>query len=480
MAERRYFRIFSTRHYPKDSQYYRLFQAISAQEHYDEESLTKRFSRDRSPAHFAVLKRQLFDALLEALHHFETYDDPVQQLIRGVHYCQLLLQRGLFDACAKAIRKFKAEGYALEQYEYVIALLAVEKKLASRQQYVHHDAIALDALEQEELQCLHFIQLNAAYWKHSAHMYKLHYAKAIGPGKDNTALEQLVQHPLFTENAEAPTFLSQLDKLQIQALHAFASQDAPKAFLYNRAFLELMDAHPHLRHAHADRYFATLNNYLIDCVILEQHDALLEGIDVLRALPADRNFRHITHIHAQVYRTSHLLLMNFYVGRQDFASAHSIQQQLRADWHRYARHLALPHVVTLLYLSAYIEMANGQFDACLDTLQMLFNIRHAEDISDLYASARVLQILAHFEKGDILLIDALINAFNRSGATKTQRAETYSVIFRFLKRAIKHPQKPLRQLLQKNLHQLNQEATEKKVFNNFNFIWWVEHVTKMT
>lgn len=284
---------------------------------------------------------------------------------------------------------------------------------------------------------------------------------------------------MFNNSQHALPFLAQLDQLQINALHAFVSRDATQAFQYNRAFLDLMDTNPHLRNAYADRYFATLNNYLIDCVILQRDDDLLNGIDLLRSLPSDKTFKYIPNIHTQVYRTSNLLLLNYYLGKEDFTSAYATVQEMRKDWKKHLPRLAQPHVVTLLYLCAYTEFCNKQTDASLDSLHQLFEVRNAEDISDLYSSARVLQILAHFEKGNILLIDSLITAFNRSGTTKAQKAETYQVIFKFIKRSLRQPDKPIKSQLQKQLHHLSNEPQEKRVFNNFNFLFWAETITRM-
>lgn len=479
MAERRYFHIFSSRHFPKDNQYYRLFEAISRQETYDEAELHLQFGAHKSASYFAVLKRQLLDALLESLHHFETYDDPVQHVIRGVHYSQILLQRGLFEACARSIQKYKSQAYALELYEYILALISLEKKLASRQQFVEHANADIEALEREELQCLHFIELNAAFWKQSAHIYKLHYAKHIGPGKNNADLDALLKQPLFAQADKAETFIAQLDRLQIHALHAFAAQDAKKAFDYNKSFLQLMDNHPHLRDAHADRYFATLNNYLIDCVLTEQHTALLEGIETLQTLPANRTFRHIPNIQTQVFRISNQLLLNYHIGKENFAAALTIADVVHAGWKLHKSRMAQPHIITLLYLCAYAEINSGLSDRCLNTLQHLFDVRHAEDIGDLYASARILQILAHYERGDILLIDSLISAFNRSAATRQHRSETYAVLFKFIKQSVRYPKKPIKNTLLKNLKKLSTEPAEQRVFNIFNFTYWTERCLVM-
>lgn len=479
MAEKRYFKLFATRHFPKDSTYHRLYEAIYEQDNYDEKTLTKRFARGRSVSYFPVLKKQLYDALLEALHRFEAYGDEAHNLSQGVHYCSLLLNRGLYASCARQIKKYKAKGYALEKFEEVIALINIEKRLAARTQYTAYSYHDLTALHRDELQCLDKIKITSDYWINSAAIYKMHIEKKLGPGRDNHALKSLAASPLFADASSATTFRARLDRMQVLALYAFAEQQTETAFDYNSAFLQLMDDQPYLRQQYADRYIATLNNYLIDCLILQKHDALMQGIDTLRKLPQEEAFRHMQHLDAQVFRMSYLLELNYLIGTEDLAQALSVAMAVLAGIDDLSPYIARPNLITLHYLCAYVLFCNKQFDACLDALQTLMDIKDAESVIDLYTDSRMMQILCHFELGNTLLIDSLITSFNRHLESRKLKASTYATVLRTIKQHMRSPQKSHKQKLHLQLQTLSQQPEEKRLYNNFNYFWWLERVSSL-
>lgn len=478
-SEKRYFQLFATRHFPKNSQYLRLFKAIAAQPEYDETALTQAFARGRSGSYLAVLKNQLYDALLEALHLFESYDDKGLEITKGVHYCQILLNRGMYDACALRLKRYKKMAYALEKFEELVALIGVEKKLEARKQFSGSKGEKIQELADEELRCLRSIETNNAYWLQAARTYHLHVAGTIAPGKIPETFTDLVHTEAFSGSDNALTLAAKLDRLQVLALYAFVSGNTQSAYTINRNFLQIMDQHPHLRQANAPRYISTLNNYLIDCLILEQHDAMFSGIQTLRALPAQKAFRAIPNVRTQVFRMSHQLLLNYFIGKEQFADAVAEADTMLSAWKDYNKYLSTPQQITLLYLAAYCKFCSRQFSACLDLVRSILHMRDADRMADLYADIRMLQILAHFEHKDILLIDSLIISFQRHTENRKLRTGTYQAVLRYLRSAVRNPDKPVRNALEHRLLVLSKDEGERKVFNNFNYLYWLRHVSHM-
>ncbi|MEI2674716.1 MAG: hypothetical protein V9F05_11800 [Chitinophagaceae bacterium] len=478
-SEKRYFKLFATRHFDKDNQYLKLFEAIETQLTYQEALLVPIFSEGKSAAHFAVLKKQLYESLLEALHRFDEFDDVEQQLAKGVHYCTILLKRGLLTQCKKQILRYKQLGYKLEKFELIIELIEIEKRLGAKLQYSGMDENHLQAMHEEQLFCLQQIQLTGLYWLKSAGIYQLHYAKKIIPGKENVILNTTIAEPLFTQSEAATTFKAKLDQLQIQALHAFVQRDVNAAFNYNAQFLHLMDEHVHLKQIYAERYFSALNNYLIDCLILQRHEDLLSGIITMRQLPLMEEFRHIQHLDANVFRLSYLLEMNYYVGKNDFENALTCANYIQQGIKKYAAYIAKPNIITLNYLCAYTHFCNRNFNACLDVLLNLFAIKESESITDLYCDSKMMQMLCHFELGDILLINSLITAFNRLTTIKKVKTQTYKVVIKYMRQTLRNPDKKTTAGLLTQLQELAEKETEKNTFNNFNYFYWLEKVRKL-
>jgi hypothetical protein len=475
-SEKRYFKLFATRHFDKDNQYLKLFEAINAQLTYDENALSTQFSKNKSAAHFAVLKKQLYEAVLESLHRFDEFDGAAQQLAKGVHYCSILLHRGLLEQCKKLITKYKVIAYKLEKFEQLLELLEIEKRLASKLQYSGMRTEQLEALHAEQLFCLSQIQTSGKYWLKSAAIYQLHYAKKIIPGKENELLSATINDTLFSDPAAATTFKAKLDQLQINALNAFVKRDAATAFKWNAQFLKLMDEHVHLKALYADRYFSALNNYLIDCLILQRHQDLLSGILTMRQLPLMEEFRHIPHLDANVFRLSYLLEMNYYIGNNDFTRALVCTGQITSGIKKYAEFIAKPNIITLNYLCAYTFFFNKDFNACLDVLIDLFNIKETESIVDIYCDAKMMQLLCHFELGDTLLLDSLIVAFNRITAAKKVKTKTYASVIKYIRQQIRKVEKVSTDTLQNELTFLSKEDSERNTFNNFNYFYWLDTI----
>lgn len=477
-SEKRYFKLFATRHYDKDNQYLRLFEAIDAQLTYQESELVPLFSAKKSPAHFAVLKKQLYETLLEALHHYDEFNNPEQQLAKGVHYSNLLLRRGLLEQCKKQLIKYKQLAYKLEKFELLIELIEIEKRLASKLQYSGMRTDVISAIHEEEMFCLAQLHNTGLFWLKSAAIYQLHYAKKIIPGKENTVLSETVNSKLFSDANAATTFKSKLDQMQINALNAFVKRDAATAFKWNSAFLQLMDEHNHLKQIYADRYFSALNNYLIDCLILNKQEDLLNGISTMRGLPTMEEFKHIPHLDANVFRLSYLLEMNYFIGKNDFTNALTCAVQIKSGIKKYAEFIPKPNIITLNYLCAYTLFFNKDFNGSLDVLLDLFNIKETESVTDIYCDAKMMQLLSHFELGNHLLLDSLITAFNRITTAKKVKTQTYNVVIKYIRQQLRSADRVNFEGLRAQLEKLSEADTERNTFNNFNYFFWLENVRK--
>jgi len=90
-SEKRYFHRFATRHNAKENnQYLALFDAIQKQEQYDETLLKKELVGKSSIQHFPVMKRYLYEQILESLHLFHQLQDAEETLKNQIHYAKIL------------------------------------------------------------------------------------------------------------------------------------------------------------------------------------------------------------------------------------------------------------------------------------------------------------------------------------------------------------------------------------------------------
>jgi len=475
--EKRFFKLYATRHLAAGNHYTKLFSLIDKQAVYDEKELTAHFQNRKSSAHFAVVKKQLYENILEALHRFDEFAQPEQKIRKGIHYATLLLKKGLFGQCQKQLKKYKALAYQYEKFENIAELIEIEKRLINKLQFSTISYQQMEQLQQEQDFCLQQLERTGNYWIRSNTIFKMHYEKKIAPGKPNVELNALIEEPQFSDISQATTFKARLDYLQINALHAFVNNQVENAYALNAKFIQLLDEHEHLKLLNADRYFSVLNNYLIDSLVLQKTSELKKGIQTLRHLPTLPEFRHIQNLDANVFRLSYLLEMNYYVSAEKFSDALDCIQPIQTGLRRYADKIAKPNVITLRYLVAYTYFCNRQFNACLDELLVLMHTKDVEQISDIYRDSRMMQLLCHFELGDYLLLDSLITSLQRYLQNHKQQQTTYKVLLRYIKQCIQKPEKPDLSGLARRLKELSGKENEKPVFNNFNYMYWLKHIT---
>lgn len=476
-TEKRYFKLFAARHYANKNQYAKLFQFIDKQSIYNEKDLLKDFSVSKSTAHFAVIKKQLYENILESLHRYDEFAQNEQKIYKGIHYCTLLLKKGLFDQCKKQIKKYKTLARDLEKFENIIELIEIEKRLIAKTQFTSISYIQLKELQEEQNICLQQLDTTGSYWLKSNTIFKMHYEKKIAPGKENNELTELMKDDHFKFSDKATTFKSKLDHLQINALHAFVNGNVSKAYQLNAQFIQLVDEHKHLKLLFADRYFSALNNYLIDSLILKKNKELISGIALMRSLPALPEFKHIQNLDANVFRLSYLLEMNYYVSGEQFDKALNCLSEIKIGLIKFKNQIAKPNIITLRYLCAYTLFCKRNFKTCLSELIHLLNIKEIETISDLYRDSRMMEMLCHFELGDNFLVESQIISFNRLLQIKKMKYQTFKVIMRFIKQSTQKIQKPKKEYLEKELLNLSEKDYEKSLFNNFNYVYWIQYVT---
>ena len=475
-SESRYFLLYAKRHFSKDTHYLTLYITIQKLSSYDEAVLLKNLENQKWIKHLAVLKKQLYYTILEALHQFDEYGSLEQEIKKGIHFCALLLKKGLFAQCKKLLVKYKTKAYELEKYESVLELIELEKKLINRAFIHKEDDADIHAIDAEEKRCLDQIYLSAKYWKQSSLIYKQHYQKKLSIGQSNDALDQLVQNEDFANYESAKTTKAKLDFLQINALYSFINKDTKQAFGYNKQFLHYLDAHQKMRMLFADRYFSVLNNYLIDSLILRKYDILKNGIIQIREIAKLPEFKHISNIDANVFRLSYTLELNYTISQQRFEEGLMLLPSIEAGLTKYRRKIVKPSQVTMQYLMAYILFFNQQYARCLDCLDEILNDKDAMTIKDIYRDAKFMQLLCHFEFKHFSLVDSLMISFQRFVLKEKMVFKTYGTIMKYFSATIKNPHKDHKLKLMQDLKRLENEPSESNVFNNFNYLLWLERV----
>ncbi|MDB5281260.1 MAG: hypothetical protein JWO06_335, partial [Bacteroidota bacterium] len=394
LSERRYCSLYLQKHSDSsDNRYLKLFNLLRKQKEYDNELSRKELGYQKNPGHYSVLKKQLFEQLLNALHQADLFTNVEQQLLRSINQCHLLLQKGLFASCEKRINSLWKMAIDMEHYEGQIELQNLKMMLKARKYYRQVSEKELEHWMQETSTVLSEMEITSRYRYTSSLAYKMQYDSGIRGKELAVRMKTILQMPEYGSEKKATTLKARLDYYQVKALYHFANLETEQAFNYNKKFLAVLDENSLLMKLHSDRYFSVLNNFLIDCLVLRKYRMLDEGLLKLRGLTKIPAFKKLINFNANVFRLGYLLEINYLITGGNFTAAYLKIKTVQAGLREFGDKIVKHNRITLQYLMAYVCFALGKHEESLDNLWPVLQEKESAVAEDVQLAARMLQLL---------------------------------------------------------------------------------------
>jgi len=400
-SEQRYFTLFAERHQiGTNNNYLQLFQIIKKNKIHSDKELQPHIQDLDFAGHLPVVKHQLTDNLLKALSQYDEVNSEEEQIKRQCHKAVILLGKGLPETAEKYLNKAEKKALAQEHFHLMPEIIEVRKRIITKTYYKKMDANALIALC-EQAEKYRLLQSNKdEYWLLRSRIYKLHFLKAVDRKlHDQQELTELLNAPQLKDQQQAFSKDAKLDYLQLNALRCFIDKNPQQAFKYNQQFLQVFDEYPYLLQLYPGRYRSVLYNYLVDCVQLDKETELRTGLKRLYALPQHKAFKKIKDTAVQVFRLGYQLEMHWNINKRDFRANCDLVPHLTKELKRYKKVLAVQHVIFFYYLISYSLFGTSRFEECLDWANKIINETDEKMLGVVQVSARMLEVLTHFELG---------------------------------------------------------------------------------
>ena len=465
-SEKRYLKVQSGL---RNKDYIFLMDALIAQPVFDEEKLIAENKEANFIKHLAVNKRYLYELILRSLERFgrKEIKDKVFEKIAAA---KVLIQKGLTTQAFNELKKGKELATRFELFDTLPALFEVEKKILSGQYFNNINDLTIDRVFQEEETCLKQLQNTNEYWylAQQLSLFQMRFQK-IQNEKQATQIRQLAEHPKLLDLSLATNFKSKLYYFQANATYQFILGHVEQAYAINNAFLELLETHPKFLQLYAERYLGTLNNMLIDSLVIGKYDILEEGINRLIRIPEMSGFQKIKNIESRIFRQRFLLLINWCLRQQDFTKGVSWIPEIEAGLNKFGKAIEKHHRITFYYLIAYLLFLNQRFDESLRWNNLILNDTKEDVVKEIYYFARILNLLIHFEIGNMSHLESLLSSTPKYLKRRRAIYATEKALFRFLGKMLSRVDKKEKEKLvfdfQKELDTLAANPKEQRVFN---------------
>lgn len=474
-SEKRYIKV-QAGHGEKD--YIQLMDALLVQKAFDESRLIEENKGANFLKHLAVNKRYLYELLLKSLTRFDQ-KKLEDRILTQVNAANVLIGKGLFKAALRELRKGQKVAEKFEFFELRIMLCGIEKKLLSGQRLKKQNDQAIHQVFRVEKNCLEQLTNTNEYWYLAQQItqFQLRFQK-IQNREQQQHLESLTQLSQFRDIALATNFRSKLYFHQANATYQFMRGNVEQAYEINRLFLDLLEANPHFLKLYAERYIATLNNMLIDSLVIGKYHILTDGLDRLVMTAKRPEFKSLKNIESRVFRQRYLLLLNWSLSQRDFEKALKWIPEIELGLQQFGKKIEKHHRITFYYLSAYLLFQNRYFGEALKWNNLILNESKEDVVKEIFYFARVLNLLIHYELENYTLLESLLSSTPKYLKSRRTLFATEKALFRFLGKMLNAADKAEKKQLiadfRVQLEGFSRQAEEQRVFNYLDLKSWLK------
>lgn len=459
--------------------YIELLDALLRQKAYDEAQLIKDNEGANFLKHLAVNKRYLYELLLKLLAQFgqKAVED---QVLGKLTATKALMKKGLLPAAFNELKKGQKIASKYELFELQVMLCNLQKKLRYKQKTKKSEEDATGQLFELEKNALVQLANINEYWYLAQRVVRFQTKfQKIQNEEQQQQLAALSLSPEFSDLNLATNFRSKLYFYQANATYQFMQGEVKKAYDVNSQFLDLLEANPQFLSLYAENYLATLNNMLIDSLVIKEFDALEKGISRLEMTLKRPEFKSMKNMESRVFRQRYLLLINWSLSQKDFGRVLEWVPEIEAGLLRFGDKIEKHHRLTFYYLLAYLLFLNKRCDAALEWVNRILNDAKEDVVKEIYYFARVLNLLIHFELGNTTLLESLLLSTPKYLKSRRAIYATEKALFRFLGKLLAGPNRKEREELvaafKVEVDGLVQQPGERRVFNYLDLrLWEVE------
>jgi hypothetical protein len=239
--EKRYFRIFSSRHSNEKNNYYTLYQVIDRQQEYDEEAIIKLLKAHHFVKRLSIAKTRLYDQILKSLSSFHAQKSIDSDLFFTLQSIEILYSRALYKAAWKKLNSGIKIAEKHEKHEILLQFNKWKQRLIEKENYQSLEVKHIEEWHAADRTILKQIKAYNALWHVKSKIFKvLFYGNENSP-KDILYIRLLMEENVDPLDEQSLSIRSQFLYHHIHSAFYFATKDLAKSYEHLSKNLTLLD-----------------------------------------------------------------------------------------------------------------------------------------------------------------------------------------------------------------------------------------------
>ncbi len=459
----------------KQPEHLKLFDAIVKLESYDEAVLKKQYKGSRFAQNLPIYKTYLYQYILNRLAQFHEKSESAE-VFECIRFAEVLVEKKLNDQAAKQLRKAEKLAAKYDLPDMYLLVSRMQREVISQSTKISFERNEM--LYRLRQQSLNELTLNNEYNRLFSEISSLQIKiqKANRP-EDIEALEQWKQQALLTKQETILSIPNRILLLKSMAIYYFTKNEPGIASDYNKEILNLLEKESGFNKKHPEQYLSALNNYIIDQLTLMNFPAFEEGLKRLEQVPENPAFVKIKNIKSRMFHQRYLLSFNYCYSARDYNRAMAEMAEFEKGLQTFEEQLKFHQKLTLYYLAGVLSFGAGQYQDAQRWLFPILQETKAEIVPEVFRHARILNLLVHFELGNLEYLESLLLSTQRMLMKRGAMSSTEKALWRFLKKTTTIPnQSTLNQeteMLRLKLEAIRTQPEGRRLFEYIPMMEWL-------
>jgi high-affinity Fe2+/Pb2+ permease len=471
-AEKRYFKVFSnTGEAKKKPLYEALFDAFDKCEKYEDEEFLKKYRTKDFVKNFAENKNYLYNQLLESLRNYNEENITEWQLKRDLQKIKILSSKGLDQAANRLMERTKTKAWQYEQYYTLDQIIELQLYMFGNCRIGNMEKAFYWDLQQER------DKIRIILDQYNTSLSTWHQLNILFLNPLNEPFEEVVKqatrlifHPLMQNEPQPELSLSLRNRyLACFELYYNSIGDAKKCYESNKRIIENRALIDEKMPNFAVDAMAVYFNFMVACFKYKQWDEMEEYLIKTKNYPISSIEQEIRRTHNYCYNG--ILL---YLATNQHEKAKEIINVFFEAKKKYEGNYRIDFLLFTQSQCGWYYFVQKEYDEAMKIWRGIIDgPKYSVEIRA-QATTRIYEMILHYEKQDLELLDYLYTNTLRYIKTVNLLGKREKVFFDYFKKIISEndPQNNFAAFF-KALKGVDTPITEKSIVNDF-IIDWVE------
>ena len=452
-----------------------MFDALDKMNEYDEEQLLRK-NPSIKKLQLSNIKASLYKQLLASLRVLKSQENIDIQLHEQMDFATLLYNKGLYLQSLKILDKLKDLAKANNQVSLLPQVLFLEKKIEglhiTRSMEDRADVLAREADQANERLVLITKLSNLALKLYSWYIKNGHARNE----EEVHLIKEFFDEQLPCRLGEANGFYEKLYIYQCYCWYAFIRQDFLMYYRYTQKWVDLFEKDPFMVEIETAHYIKGMHNLLGAHFDLQNHAGFRQELAKFEAFALSDLVAQNDNNRIQTFVYVYISKLNQHFLEGTFAEGLAIVPYIENKLKEYALYLDRHRVLVFYYKIASLYFGSGNYEKTVDYLNKIINWK-VDLRTDLQCYARLLHLIAHYELGNVSILEYLIKSVYRFMAKMESLSVVEEEIFNFLRNSFQlsyRQLKPAFENLLNKLKSLESSRYETRAFLYLDVPSWLE------